>query len=100
MMQTRHRLVLVDDHSVIRDLFKFQLCRSEPLRYEVVGEGSTGQEGVDICLQTRPDVLLLDLILPGPQRGRGAPPAPTEAAADAHAVFLGVDAHAADLGGV
>ena len=65
MMHTRHRLVVVDDHSVIRDLFKFQLCRSEPLRYEIVGEGSTGQEAVDICLRTRPDLLLLDLILPG-----------------------------------
>ena len=65
MMQTRHRIVLVDDHSVIRDLFKFQLNRSEPLRYEIVGEGATGQEAVDICLQKRPDLLLLDLILPG-----------------------------------
>ncbi len=65
MMQTRHRIVLVDDHSVIRDLFKYQINRSEPLRYEVVGEGSTGQEAVDICLLKRPDMLLLDLLLPG-----------------------------------
>ena len=64
-MHIRHRLVLVDDHSVIRDLFKFQLGRSEPTRYEIVGEGSTGQEAVDVCLQARPDLLLLDLMLPG-----------------------------------
>ncbi len=64
-MNTQTRLVLVDDHSVIRELFRFQLGRSEPHRYEIVGEGSTGQEAVDVCLKTQPDLLLLDLMLPG-----------------------------------
>ena len=64
-MNTKLRMVLVDDHSVTRDLVQFQLVRSDPLRYEVVGGGSTGQEAVDVCLRTRPDVLLLDLMLPG-----------------------------------
>ena len=64
-MNTQIRLVLVDDHSVIRELFRFQLGRSEPHRYEIVGEASTGQEAVDICLHTQPDLLLLDLMLPG-----------------------------------
>ena len=59
------RLVLVDDHDVIRDLFRYQLGRSEPHRYEIVGEGSTGQEAVEICLRTQPDLLVLDLMLPG-----------------------------------
>ena len=64
-MNTRFRTVLVDDHSVTRELVQFQLGRSEPLRYEIVGGGSTGQEAVDICLKTQPDLLLLDLMLPG-----------------------------------
>ena len=65
MMKIVHRVVIVDDHSVVRELFRFQLSRSEPQRYEVVGEGGTGQEAVDICLKTRPDLLVLDLMLPG-----------------------------------
>ncbi len=64
-MNTKVRTVLIDDHSVTRELFQFQLGRSEPLRYEVVGGGSTGQEAVDVCLRTQPDLLLLDLMLPG-----------------------------------
>ena len=64
-MNTKMRLVLVDDHSVTRDLIQLQLVRSEPHRYEVVGGGGTGQEAVDVCLRTRPDLLLLDLMLPG-----------------------------------
>ena len=64
-MKIRQRVVLIDDHSVMRELVRFQLVRSEPERYEVVGEGSTGQEAVDVCLRTYPDLLLLDLMLPG-----------------------------------
>ena len=64
-MNTKMRLVLVDDHNVTRDLVQFQLVRSDPLRYEVVGGGSTGQEAVDVCLKTQPDLLLLDMMLPG-----------------------------------
>ena len=64
-MNTRHRLVLADDHCVIRDLLKSQLERCSPLRYEIVGEGGTGQETIDACLKSRPDLLLLDLMLPG-----------------------------------
>ena len=64
-MKIRNRIVIVDDHSVMRELIRFQLGRSEPDRYEIVGEGSTGQEAVDICLRTYPDMVLLDLMLPG-----------------------------------
>ena len=64
-MNTKFRLVLVDDHSVTRDLVQFQLSRNEPIRYEVVGGGSTGQEAIDVCLRTQPDLLLLDMMLPG-----------------------------------
>ncbi len=64
-MKIINRIVIVDDHSVVRELFRFQLCRSEPNRYEIVGEGGTGQEAVDVCLRTRPDLLVLDLMLPG-----------------------------------
>ncbi len=64
-MKIRNRIVIVDDHSVMRELVRFQLGRSEPDRYEIVGECSTGQEAVEICLHTYPDMVLLDLMLPG-----------------------------------
>ncbi len=64
-MKLRNRVVIIDDHNVVRELFRFQLCRSEPHRYEIVGEGSNGQEAVDTCLKTKPDLLVLDLMLPG-----------------------------------
>ncbi len=33
--------------------------------YEVVAEGGTGQEAVDLCVRHAPDLLVLDVVLPG-----------------------------------
>ena len=41
-MKLRNRAVVVDDHNVVRELLRFQLCRSEPHRYEIVREGANG----------------------------------------------------------
>ena len=60
-----HRLVLADDHCVVRDLFRSQLSHMEPRRYEVVGEADTGHDAIAVCLRTRPDIVLLDLMMPG-----------------------------------
>ena len=64
-MNLTYRVAVVDDHLVVRDLIKFQLGRVEPRRFEVVGEGATGHDAVEVCLKTRPDIVLLDLMLPG-----------------------------------
>ena len=44
-----------------------------------VTEAATGREALDAAKDVRPDVLLLDVMLPGPRRVRGVPadPAPT-----------------------
>lgn len=59
------RVVIADDHCVVRDLFKFQLGRLEPRRYEIVGEAATGPEAIGVCLETRPDLVLMDMMMPG-----------------------------------
>ena len=33
--------------------------------HEIVGEAGTGQQAVAVCLEARPDILMLDLVLPG-----------------------------------
>ena len=59
------RVVHVDDHLLMRELLATQLTRSEPGRYEIVAACGTGHEAIELCLQTRPNLLLLDLMLPG-----------------------------------
>ncbi len=63
--KTDSKVVVVDDHRAVRELLVSSLGRSVPGGYEVVAEGGTGQEAVDLCLQHRPDLLVLDVVLPG-----------------------------------
>jgi len=56
------RLLIVDDHPVVRDGVRAALHAS-PI--EVVGEATTGEEAVTRALALLPDVILMDLGLPG-----------------------------------
>jgi two-component system NarL family response regulator len=60
---TRIRVLVADDHFVVRfGLVSF--INSEP-DMEVVGEAGNGQEAVDLFRAHRPDVVMLDLRMPG-----------------------------------
>ena len=57
------RLLLVDDHPLMRDALA-NLFRAEP-GFEVAGEASDGAEAVAMCTQLSPDVVLMDIRMPG-----------------------------------
>ncbi|GIF71755.1 response regulator transcription factor [Asanoa siamensis] len=57
------RVVLVDDHPVVRDGLRGMLA-DEP-GIEVVGEATNGTEAVVAARRLRPDVVLMDLRMPG-----------------------------------
>jgi DNA-binding NarL/FixJ family response regulator len=57
------RIVVADDHPVVRDGLVAML-RTDPA-FDVVGEAANGAEAVGLVEQTTPDVLLLDLEMPG-----------------------------------
>jgi two-component system nitrate/nitrite response regulator NarL len=57
------RILIVDDHTLFRSGIKLVLQRHEG--FEVVGEASDGLEGVKRAIQLEPDVVLLDLHMPG-----------------------------------
>jgi two-component system chemotaxis response regulator CheY len=55
------RIQLVDDNEVTRALLRGILRGEE---YEVVGEASDGEYGLEMALRLRPDVLCLDISMP------------------------------------
>ena len=55
-------VVLVDDHTMLRQGLRRAL---EGEGIKVVGEAADGEEGVKICLATKPDVVLMDVSMPG-----------------------------------
>jgi two-component system, NarL family, nitrate/nitrite response regulator NarL len=57
------RVLLVDDHSLFRSGIRSLLQRHE--EFLVVGEAADGVEGIKRAKQLKPDVVLLDLHMPG-----------------------------------
>ncbi len=56
------RLVIVDDHRVVRSGLGAFLQVFDDL--ELVGEASDGREAVELCSELKPDVVLMDLVMP------------------------------------
>lgn len=57
------RLVLVEDYKLVRIGLRSVL--NEDPRIEVVGEAETGEQGIEMIRNLRPDLVILDLGLPG-----------------------------------
>jgi len=57
------RLMLVDDHDVVRVGLKTFLQTQED--FEVVAEAGNGEEAVPRAMETKPDVILMDITMPG-----------------------------------
>jgi DNA-binding NarL/FixJ family response regulator len=64
MTEPRIRVLVADDHPVVRDGLIAVLGTQADL--ELVGEAASGAEVVEKALELRPDVILLDLEMPGP----------------------------------
>jgi len=56
------RLLLCDDHAMFRQGVRSILETEEDFR--IIGEASTGREAVRYALETRPDVILMDIQMP------------------------------------
>ncbi|MEW5959170.1 MAG: response regulator transcription factor [Chloroflexota bacterium] len=56
-------VLIVDDHAVMRTGLKFFLLAFGDLR--LVGEAASGEAAVTLCEQLQPDVVLMDLMMPG-----------------------------------
>jgi NarL family two-component system response regulator LiaR len=57
------RVVIADDHRVVRDGLCYLLSQEPGV--EIAGEAGDGRQAISVVGATRPDVLLLDLYMPG-----------------------------------
>lgn len=63
MSDERIRVMLVDDHAVVRSGLSAFLAIFPDL--ELAGEAENGQDAVNQCFHRKPDVILMDLMMPG-----------------------------------
>lgn len=57
------KLLLVDDHDLVRNGIRRILDDVEG--FDVVGEAQTGEEAVKMCRKSPPDIVLMDMSMPG-----------------------------------
>ncbi len=62
-MAKKTTIVLVDDHAVVRAGIR-RLLEQEPL-FEVIGEAESGEKAYQIFGELKPDVMVMDLSMPG-----------------------------------
>jgi DNA-binding NarL/FixJ family response regulator len=80
----RPRVLIVDDHPLTRDALATLLAGND---FDVVGQASDGQEAVELAGQVRPQLVLLDLSMPGVD-GLSALPGLRDAVPDAEVIVL------------
>jgi DNA-binding NarL/FixJ family response regulator len=61
-MKAPLRIMLVDDHALVRSAIRQALTAPD---VQVVGEASSGEEALQLAPELRPDILVLDIDLPG-----------------------------------
>ena len=59
MDQDKIRIIIVDDHQMIRETWKMILQRDE--RLNIIGECGSGAEAIDMAALLLPDVILMDI---------------------------------------
>lgn len=57
------KLIIVDDHTLIRETWNIIL--SSDSRFKVLGVAASAEEGIQLCKEHRPDIVILDINLPG-----------------------------------
>ena len=78
------RIIVADDHPLTRDALASLLGRNG---FDVVGEAADGAEAIELASSTQPDLVLLDLAMPG-MDGLTALPRLRAAAPDCEVVVL------------
>lgn len=62
-MKDRIKVILVDDHAIVRAGFRMLLSTEDTI--EVIAEAERGEQACQMYLEKQPDVMVLDLSMPG-----------------------------------
>lgn len=63
MKKGQIRVIIADDHVMVRSGLRLFLLAFEDLK--LVGEAANGEEAIRLCQREKPDVVLMDMVMPG-----------------------------------
>lgn len=58
------RILIADDHEVVREGVRTIISKARP-QWEICGEAVNGREAIDAAARLNPDIVLLDITMPG-----------------------------------
>jgi DNA-binding NarL/FixJ family response regulator len=58
------KVLIVDDHEIVREGIRRLLTRSRP-GWDICGEAANGKQAIEIVKSSTPDVVVLDITMPG-----------------------------------
>ena len=58
------KILIVDDHEIVREGIRTLIARARP-NWEIIGEASSGAQALEMCETLKPDVIVLDITMPG-----------------------------------
>jgi DNA-binding NarL/FixJ family response regulator len=58
------RILIIDDHEVLREGLRSLFAKLRP-NWEICGEGADGEEAIQLTKKLQPDLVLLDITMPG-----------------------------------
>ena len=71
-MNMKPKVLIVDDHEIVREGIRRLLTGSRP-DWEICGEAANGKQAVDNVRNLNPDVVILDITMPGMSGLEAAP---------------------------
>jgi len=66
------KVLIVDDHEIVREGIRRLLSSSRP-DWEICGEATNGKQAIDAVKRLKPDVVILDITMPGMSGLEAAP---------------------------
>jgi DNA-binding NarL/FixJ family response regulator len=61
-MKTKTRILIADDHPLLREAICQVFSNQEDM--EIVGEANNGEEAINLTAQLKPDILIMDIMMP------------------------------------
>ena len=61
-MENSIRILIIDDHAIVREGLRGLIEIEQDM--QLVGQAASGKEGIEKALELRPDVILMDLLMP------------------------------------